>query len=402
MKPKFINSGVYGCYYYPRVPCLDISEEEMAALDQTGVMGSKVQLNKSQLRAEIKHSQRLLEMTPKHALYFITARYVCALEEAQRDDLKECAPLFPEEKKKKKKAKKGGAEEMPINAFVYDKSAKYINMLMPNVDNATSLVSYMRGLPHTRRWSTLLYLYQHIVEGMCHLRKASLIHWDMHSGNILVDSKRGLPYIIDFGLSIDALNAEERRYIATHFPHLPNLDRWPIEMHLMLWGHHLLGRGIDKSKDGKAAYESTLPQYLEVYVHSMSHLDICSETFRRRYLDGVLEFYAGFRLEHALSDAMWLGWETWDNYSVSVLFLNFMCSLYSGPHDRRFPVNNAMLRDFVHILLKNVHYDWRRRPTVDKTLEEVRALGARSYDWSDMTMSREFPTFVPGAPSCAE
>lgn len=414
VKPKFVNSGVYGCYYYPRVPCKNISEEEMAALDDTKMMGSKVQLNKSQLRAEIRHSQRLQMTTPKHPLYFVMARYVCALQEEQRDDLTECAPLFPENKQKKKKKKKGsnkgggqeggqeGGKEMPIDAFEYDEKAKYINMLMPNVENATSLVAYMRGLPHTRRWSTLLYLYQHVVEGMCHLKKASLIHWDLHSGNILVDRKRGVPYIIDFGLSIDALSAHERQYIALHFPHLPNLDRWPIEMHLMLWGHHLAARGINKSHEAQEAYESTLPQYLEVYVHNMSHLDICSQTFRRRYLEGVLEFYAGFRLEHALSDAMWLGWETWDNYSVSVLFLNFMCSLYSGPHEHNFPVNNAMLRDFVHILLKNVHYDWRRRPTVEKTLEDVRALGSRSYEWNDLTVSREFPTFVPGATSCAE
>jgi serine/threonine protein kinase len=403
--PMFINSGVYGCYYYPRIPCEELSDDAMAALDRKGKMGSKVQLNKSQLRAEIRHSQKLQSVTPKHSLYFVMARYVCALLERQRDELTECAPLFPN--KRKAKTKGGGddgndATEVPVDAFQYDTKAKYINMLMRNVDNATSIIAYMRGLPHTRRWSTLLYVYQHVMEGLCHMKRAQLVHWDLHSGNILVDRVKGVPYIIDFGLSIDVTSVNERYHIASHFPHLPSLDRWPVETHLMLWGHHLAARGVDKSAKEKHAYESTLPQYLEIYVHHMSHMDICSHSFRQRYLDGLLEFYAGFRLEHALSDAVWLGWDTWDNYAVSVLFLNFLCSLYSGPLEHSFPVNNVMLRDFVAMLLRNVHYDWRRRPTVEETLEEVRAIGARSYEWNDLTVSREFPTFLDGAPSCAD
>ena len=418
--------GQYGCYYYPRVPCRELSAERMRELDEREVLGSKVQVWSKLLENELAHVQRLVATVPDHPLYFVLPRRVCTLGEADLDPVSDCYVLqkdknkkakakakakakekekekekAKEKEKEKEKAKEKGkrrgggdgggtlsAVPVDLSAFVYDRNAKYINMLLSNIKDGRFMNEHLRALPHSERWMTMVRMYRHVIKGLCHLKAARLIHWDLHIENIMVDPAKGLPYIIDFGLSIDAPHVGERRFISSHFPMFPHFYRWPVETQFLLWSHSLTDKA-PLTPESVLKNEAMVPELLEAFTSHMKFLDICSASFRQRYVLGIKALYSGFRIEHARSDLMWLGWQTWDSYSVAVLFLGFICSMYSPA----FPVNNRMLRDFFRLLLDGVHYDWRRRPTVEALLERADALLARAYDPEEVVITREYPTF---------
>ena len=412
--------GAYGCYYYPRVPCHDITAAEMRELDAIELLGSKVQRRSSSLDQEIQHILKLVLNVPQHHMYFVVPKRVCNLTELT--DVQDCDKLTKrkgkgDEKEKGKGDEKGEADEKgdekgegdekekaegdekgeaegdekgkgiegggPKNAYEeelvealrYDKNGMWVNMLMRNIDHGLSVGAYLRSITHVERWSSLLRLYKHLMEAVTLLvdEKVGLIHWDLHSDNIMVDARTGIPYMIDFGLSIDAHDASERATVARSFEVHPYHYRWPLETQFMMWAH--------RGSEGVDAMVDMLTSHMRFF-------DICSVGFKERYVAGAKAFYKEFTRAHGKSDLMWLGWHTWDGYAVAVLFLQYICSMYSSG----FYVNNRMLRDLFKLLLENIHYDWRRRPTAKETLRRLREMIDRSYTPEEYLLSREYPT----------
>ena len=147
----------------------------------------------------------------------------------------------------------------------------------------------------------------------------------------------------------------------------------------------------------KAEYSKQVAVILKSLVQNFSCLQICSDAFRKAYYDGVFDFYKDLTMRHCLSDILWLGWSTWDNYSVSVLFLGLLCSMYSPA----FSIDNAMMQDFFSLLVQNIHYDWRSRNSVEKSIERMDVITRKSYHMEDVIMMRQVPCFKEGR-SCPE
>lgn len=377
--------GAYGCYYYPRVPCHDITATEMRELDAIELLGSKVQRRSSSLDQEIEHILKLVLNVPQHHMYFVVPKRVCNLTELK--DVQDCDKLTKRKAKGDEKGEgdekgrlvggrpKNAYEEELVEALRYDKNGMWVNMLMRNIDHGLSVGAYLRSITHVERWSSLLRLYKHLTEAVTLLveEKVGLIHWDLHSDNIMVDARTGIPYMIDFGLSIDAHDASERATVARSFEVHPYHYRWPLETQFMMWAH--------RGSEGVDAMVDMLTSHMRFF-------DICSVGFKERYVAGAKAFYKEFTRAHGKSDLMWLGWHTWDGYAVAVLFLQYICSMYSSG----FYVNNRMLRDLFKLLLENIHYDWRRRPTAKETLRRLREMIDRSYTPEEYLLSREYPT----------
>lgn len=401
--PKKRGEGSYGCYYYPRVPCDRLTAEQMRRLDEAEVLGSKVQVKSRLLDREIQHIRRLVERVPQHHLYFVVPKRVCGLSEATL--VSDCEQLALDDdrrrRRRKRRSRRGGSrrrgglgplapgakqtatgEELDLLAFDYDQSSRWVNMLMSNVEHRISMHAYLRSLPHTERWSGVLHLYKHLTQAAIYLKGVGLVHWDMHLDNVLVNARTGVPYIIDFGLSVDVTDARERQEFA-RFGVKPNFYRWTFETQFLMWGERARGASAGTTVD--------------LLVDHSRFFEICSVEFKRRYVRGAKAFYAGLREEHARSDLLWLGWSTWDAYSLAVLFLQFICSMYASG----FHVNNRMLRGLLRLLLDSVHYDWRRRPSPEATLERINGMLDRSYEQSEMELSREYPTFLD-AQGCPE
>ena len=115
--------------------------------------------------------------------------------------------------------------------------------------------------------SILFDLYERITDSVQVLIKYKIVHYDLKENNILVEKRHQLPYIIDFGLSIDIARLQEHPWsekqeshskstidsdILYHtqssrifkynylwrqhfYVHAPDYFLWPIEVHLMTY-----------------------------------------------------------------------------------------------------------------------------------------------------------------------
>lgn len=391
-KPVRVGVGQYGCYYYPRVPCETLSDADMRKLDRRGMHGSKVQIRSKDTECEIKNVQKIHREISSHVMYYVTPVRICSL--SVTDDVRDCDVLFEDDKHppSDEPALQGGRQaaedrEFDVSSFDYGTSSRWINMLIPHVNDSMYIDEYIKTQPHTNRWTTFLRLYRHLVAGVVHLGRAGILHWDLHIENILVRRRTGIPYIIDFGLSVDAHEAENRRY-AGRFRVQPHLSRWPIETQLVMWARSFGLQGVEHTT-GDAAEAASLSDTIGMVCDNMRFLEMCTDDFRQKYIAGTRRFYEGFTAEHGRSDVPWLGWPTWDNYALSTLFLQLTCMLYSPG----IPVNNPMFGEIFQLLMQNVHYDWRARHSAEETLRLIDvAIRAESKEPADMVEAREYPS----------
>ena len=110
------------------------------------------------LDREIQHVKRLVERVPQHHLYFVVPKRVCGLDEERH--VSDCVQLVHRDRKRRRRERErdersaaaggvGAGEELDLMAFDYDRSSRWVNMLMTNVEHRISMHAYLRSLPHT-------------------------------------------------------------------------------------------------------------------------------------------------------------------------------------------------------------------------------------------------------------
>ena len=102
----------------------------------------------------------------------------------------------------------------------------------------------------------------------------------------------------------------------------------------------------------------------EAFVNANDALSIFSKGFRARYLKACIEYHS--RWVGAERDAaragLVAGWRTWDNYSLSIAYLQIMGFISSNGF-----MDNQLIVAYVQLLLTNVHPDPARRRSVGDT-----------------------------------
>ena len=102
----------------------------------------------------------------------------------------------------------------------------------------------------------------------------------------------------------------------------------------------------------------------ETFVNANQALRIFSKGFRARYLKACIEQWeslTGVARAQACHTLI-KGWATWDNYSLSVAYLQILEFISSEGFS-----NNYLIIQYVELLLTNVHPDPERRKTVGET-----------------------------------
>lgn len=206
-------------------------------------------------------------------------------------------------------------------------------------------------------------LYERIMDSIQLLIKYKIVHYDLKENNILVEKIQQLPYIIDFGLSIDIdrllkhpwsdkeeekskSNSSSRTSPRTrttidsnvlyssgsskifknnylwkeHFyVHAPDYFLWPIEVHLMTYlinEHDMLT-------------EESLRKICFEYITNNRAIEYMSREFKKKMYDMSIETFARFihqPRENVLNELLKY-WDKWDMYAINIMFLKIMYEL---------------------------------------------------------------------------
>ena len=169
---KMIGEGAYGCAFDHNLKCKPGTTKRIDTPSNEPLIG-KLAL-KTQALVEVKQSN-ILKIIPNAKDYFTIIEYACDLapRKSQKEaDMDKCGIL----------------EEKP-----YD---KFIQLLMPY--NGKSLASLKKAID-----TRVIHFYEfgrHLLEAGTLLLTHGIIHYDFHTGNVLVKNP-DRPIIIDFGLS---------------------------------------------------------------------------------------------------------------------------------------------------------------------------------------------------------
>ena len=226
--------------------------------------------------------------------------------------------------------------------------------------------------------SIIFDMYERVIDSIQILIKYKLVHYDLKENNILIENTQQLPYIIDFGLSIDVARLIEHPWsdkqeetsktgtaaganttidsevlyransskIFQHnylwrqhfYVHAPDYFLWPIEVHLMTYLIHEQDTLTDESLR-KICYTYILNNRAFTYMSGefkkkMFRLSVATFT---RFIDQPREKVLNELLKY---------WDKWDMYAMNIMFLKMLYEMVF--HKRKLDQDHAPHDDAHH------------------------------------------------------
>ena len=188
-------------------------------------------------------------------------------------------------------------------------------------------------------------LYERITDSIQLLIKYKIVHYDLKENNILVEKRHQLPYIIDFGLSIDVSRLQQHPWSEKqedhskstinsdilyqtqsskifqynylwrqHFyVHAPDYFLWPIEVHLMTY---LINEHDTLTQDSlhRICYE---------YISHNKAIAYMSRDFKKKMFKISVATFSRFieKPREIVLNELLKYWDKWDIYAVNIMFL---------------------------------------------------------------------------------
>tara|TARA_B100000575_G_C23126516_1_gene652749 strand:- start:515 stop:1681 length:1167 start_codon:yes stop_codon:yes gene_type:complete len=330
-----IGEGSYGCIYHPALN-KDGSESENKKYV------SKIQKNNKYANNEIIIG-KLVSQIDGYINHFapVLMKENLKITKVKRSFFNDCSALEDEDKK---------TGNLIMMKMEYINGEEFIEYLIKNKENVTIV-------------KNLISSYTHLLTSIKLLTDTRVIHFDIKGDNILFNKDKEIPIIIDFGLSINmnelinqSISVDKLRKFFYVFG--PDYYIWPIEIHYICY---LLN--INESPT-----EKEIKKICQEYVDNNIPLKInCSREFINSYRKSCNKILMELnqstfadKINKVLSS-----WYTWDNYSLSIIYLQFIYYLNISGY-----VKNNLIIKFSELLLTNINPDPKKRLNVLKTKQK--------------------------------
>jgi len=337
---ELVNQGAYGCLYHPGMEC------------SGKTMDDRRYATKLVVKDEVAENEvavgDIVKGIVNYGVNFVPVIDTCIvnLEKVHRNNphaLNKC-DIVPNPKK----GKKNNKERFMLMKMPYIDSLYFYEYIGAMRDNKKKIIS------------CIFDTYSYLIESIERLVENEVVHYDLKMQNILMNLKTDTPIIIDFGLSIPIKRLSEGdTFWATHFYKFsPEYYVWPLEAHVINFLQNASQKTLSLSRDNVTAI-------CETFVNANAALRIFSKGFRARYLKACIEQcdpLIGVECDVACI-ALLKGWPTWDNYSLSIAYLQILGFISETGF-----TNNQLIIQYVQLLLMNVHPDPARRKTVVDTI----------------------------------
>lgn len=218
---------------------------------------------------------------------------------------------------------------------------------------------------------TIIISYKHLLCSINELNKLGIVNFNININNIIIDSIKRLPIIVDFRLSLDvnrimtAFQGEKTNYslLKTIFIGFnPEFLIWPIEVHYI---SYILYINRDPTY-------SDIQSLCDKYVEGNVLLKVYSKNivlnYRKDCIDS-LNNYNKLKWTDKIKQIIEDTYETWDNYGLSILMINVLYMLGFNENN-----NKKFFIDFSKMLLKNIDPNYKNRLKYKETIEEFNKL----------------------------
>ena len=315
---KLLSEGGFGCVFNPSMKCDGTSESEKHV--------SKIQRYDNSAKNEITIGN-ILSNIPEYRNHFAPVISHCNIDIGQIKD----------------------KDKNKCMLFKRKKTNKYVLMKLDYIEGMEFLQYMVKNANSVQIINNIINSFNHILRSISLLVNKKIIHYDLKGSNILYSTKKKMPLIIDFGLSINLNNIDNINLNEVFYTYAPQYYVWPLEV-------HYLGLLFNVEKEPN---EEALKNLAKVYVENNKGINKnFSPNFLKRFEKKCLEqlkLYSQMAFDERVKYLMSF-WNTWDNYSLSITYLRFLKYLaLNGFYE------NSFIKFMGKLLLQNIHPDPNKR-----------------------------------------
>jgi len=331
---KLIAEGGYGCVFHPAFNEVgeELHEKKYATKIQVENESSANEIKIggiiSKIDGYINHFSPIIQVDKLNIKKFNFNKY------------KSCSILKSETKKNK----------FILMKLDYIKGEPFIEYIIKQRNN----IELIHNLIHS---------YNHLLSGINILIKNKVVHYDLKGDNILYDDYRKIPILIDFGLSIpfsfsETILSTDETFLNKYFYiYAPEYYIWPIEIHYLCYI-------LNESEE---CNDEILQSIIDEYILNNPAFLNFSKSFIKKYKEmsfQQLKYYNRFQSNERIFKII-KHWKTWDNYSLSIIYLKFLRYLNISGYE-----NNNFTIYFSQILLRNISPNPEYRMNIEDTKYE--------------------------------
>ena len=240
---------------------------------------------------------------------------------------------------------------------------------------------YLKSLSSSRKYLfQLINFYKYLLDGLQKLVNINIVHCNIQLDNLIIDiNKENTIFLTDFSylIKIQNNNQNEYLYIKNRFQefNLKNNMDLPIEFYILFY--MITNRINSLSQYNIHNIVDTIYKNQYIYLQQSFGNDIYA-----KYIDDSKEYYSKYvnkTIDYIWSD-MCNWFYTWDNYSVSIVYLKILIGLHTHLKNKIIANNNEcklensiiknkFLIDFMKLLVINIHPNPIKRKNISETLE---------------------------------
>lgn len=323
---KLLSQGGFGCVFYPGISCRgEVNDDRTVA--------TKVQVKNFNSDNEIIIGS-LIHKQGGHDLFFSPVISSCDIN-----------------------VRKTSNAELAKCKIIKDYKNKYVAMDMTYVESI-EFSDIIKKNHSSDIILTFIESYRYLLMALEKLNSINVVHYDIKLENIMFHDTTYTPRIIDFGISIpiDKLNKSNmKKYF---YVYAPTYYVWCIDINIINFLLHETTGNLTTEDVESISY---------LYVSSNRSLEMYSSDFITKFLEMCVNHtktYVGRPRDELIQELLGYS-KTWDNYSLSIIYLKLIALLFPNhTHDNTFVILMSQL------LLTNIHPDPTRRLSVNETMAQ--------------------------------
>lgn len=212
--------------------------------------------------------------------------------------------------------------------------------------------------------------FHYILKSLIHLNNNDICFFNLSPQNIVFNLDCGeKPILRNFQYSLQTLKLNES-YINNIINKLDDYTYKSLEVNVLFY--------LIKNNFNTISY-SFIEEICEIYVTNLQILRFFSENYKNSYKNSCIETLKKYinKSKNEIIEDILTYHDTWDVFSLSVLYLHIFCTISSV-----FSLKNTFINKIIIALSKNIHPDPAKRNSLENVLEQYNIFFDNENDWS--------------------
>lgn len=340
---QLLSQGGFGCVYYPGIKC-------DGKMDPRTNVVTKLQKRDFNAYNEIKIGE-MIKKIQHYKLFFLPVIGNCPvnLRSLDKSIISKCDVIADSDELK-----------YTLMTIPYISNSSFFSILIGNSNDKKHMNKgdKKNNLEKKHMFLSLTETFKYLLGGIEKLVDNKIVHFDLKAGNILYNTITTDPQIIDFGISIPIDELNDSNIKDYFYADGSDYYVWPLEVQVINFiVNETKGRLTEKDAE-KIAKE---------YTESNKGLQVFSKEFidlYRKSCVNEIKKYVGEERKKVIYKLIEF-YKTWDNYSLSILYLKTFEYIFSKGFER-----NSLIILFSQILATNINPDPSKRLSINETREK--------------------------------